>query len=29
MGYDHQTPGKQAQCDKPFFAVGETIVFVG
>jgi len=29
MGYDNQTPGQQAQSDKPFFAVGETIVFVG
>src|ERR1700686_5119198 len=27
VGYNHQTPGKQAQCDEPFFAVGESVVF--
>src|SRR4029077_16566390 len=29
VGYDNQTAGQQAQSDKPFFAIGESIVFEG
>ena len=27
MGYDHQTPGQQAQSDEPIFPVSKTVVF--